>query len=103
MNHILEKYDVKGYTKTKLTEVTKEAFKVEREDGSVEELDYDLAFVCLGMQAINEPVAELKAFAEKQGKHFLNIGDSARPRKIIDGVFEGRQIVAYLEMMDLLK
>ena len=103
MNHILEKYEVKGYTKTKLTEVTKEAFTVEREDGSEENLDYDLAFVCLGMQAINEPVAEIKAFAEKQDKHFLNIGDSARPRKIIDGVFEGRQIVAYLDMMDLLK
>ena len=103
MNHILEKYGVKGYTKTKLTEVTKEVFKVEREDGSVENLVYDLAFVCLGMQAINEPVAEIKAFAEEQGKYFLNIGDSERPRKIIDGVFEGRQIVAYLDMMDLLK
>ena len=85
---LIEKYDVLELTNTALLEVKDNLFIVRR-DGKEEELEFDYGFVCLGMRA-NAPVLEsLRENFDSSKVEIVNIGDSVRARRIIEGVQEG--------------
>lgn len=89
---LIEKHDVLELTNTALLEVKDNSFIVRR-DGKEEELEFDYGFVCLGMRA-NAPVLEsLRENFDSSKVEIVNIGDSVRARRIIEGVQEGRNIL----------
>lgn len=94
---LMEKHQVKQYTDTTLLEVKEQAFLVRMPDGREEELAFDYGFVCLGMKA-HCPIYDqvLEAFGDSDVE-ILNIGDSLRARRIIEGTEEGRNILTVLE------
>ena len=94
---LMKKYGVRQMTNTALKEVKANSFLVETKDG-MEELDFDYGFVCLGMKA-NAPVLNdiKEAFEEDGNVEIVNIGDSVRARRIIEGTDEGRNILNTLE------
>lgn len=94
---LMEKHQVKRYTDTTLLEVKEQAFLVRMPDGREEELAFDYGFVCLGMKA-HCPIYDqvLEAFGDSDVE-ILNIGDSLRARRIIEGTEEGRNILTVLE------
>ena len=99
---LLNKHNVKQLTNTKLLEVKDNSFLVEYADGSLDELEFDYGFVCLGMKS-NNPV--LKALEEEYSDtniEIISIGDSIRARRIIEGVEEGRNIINTLTKHDYL-
>lgn len=100
-NALMKKYQVNQMTETALTEVTASSFFVKQE-GEVRELPFDYGFVCLGMRA-NAPVINelLDAYSDTETE-IINIGDSVRARRIIDGVQEGHNILSVLEQKDFL-
>nr|WP_303325300.1 FAD-dependent oxidoreductase [Actinomyces radicidentis] len=95
INHVIEEYGVKVMTETDLVEVRDDSFLVS-EWGDEHELPFDLGFVCLGMKANANGVAELTQHFTEQGVEVLNIGDSRAARRIIDGTREARNIVVTL-------
>ena len=95
INHVIEEYGVKVMTETDLVEVRDDSFLVS-EWGDEHELPFDLGFVCLGMKANANGVAELTQHFTEQGVEVLNIGDSRAARRIIDGTREARDIVVTL-------
>lgn len=93
---LMKKYDVQQHVNTKLLEVKEDTFLVETPEGTQKSLDFDYGFVCLGMRAHN-PL--LDALEEKYGDtdvEVMNIGDSKRARRIIEGTEEGRNILNVL-------
>ena len=94
---LMEKYHVRQMTNTALKEVRPDSFLVETKEGP-EVLDFDYGFVCLGMKA-NAPVLKEieEAFADDNDIEIVNIGDSVRARRIIEGTDEGRNILNTLE------
>ncbi|QAA34262.1 FAD-dependent oxidoreductase [Clostridium manihotivorum] len=96
MMAIIEKNKVQVHTSTALTEVASDHFKVKKDD-VIENLDFDYGFVCLGMRPENPILDDLKKYFDDKNIEILNIGDSARTRKIIDGIAEGRDIILTLE------
>lgn len=94
---LLNKKDVKKYTETSLTEVKSDRFIVETSNKEIKELKFDYGFVCLGMQSNMEILEELEKNFEAKGVKVLNIGDSVRPRKILEGVSEGRDLVDFIK------
>lgn len=98
---MLETHQVNVLTSTALQEVHKDHFIVKRND-KLETLDFDFGFVCLGMRAYAPIYQDIcKAFADTDVE-IINIGDSVRARRIIDGVAEGRNILMALQMKDFL-
>ena len=94
---LMKKHQVRQLVNTKLLEVKPEAFVVETPSGEQEELVFDYGFVCLGMKA-NAPV--LDKLNEEFGDtdvEIVNIGDSVRARRIIEGTEEGRNILNVLD------
>ena len=68
--------------------------------GKTEELGFDLGFICLGMKAHAPLWDELSAAFSDGGTELLNIGDSRRAARIIEGVDAGRhQTLAALERL----
>ena len=62
-------------------------------DGKEEELPFDYGFVCLGMRA-NAPIwNDIQEAFVGEDVEVLNIGDSVRARRIIDGTDAGRHMV----------
>ena len=98
---LFSKYNVQQYTKTALLSVNSQSFMVKRE-GREEELCFDYGFVCLGMKAFNPLIEELKKNFDSREVEIYNVGDSARARRIIDGTFEGRNILSVLEKRNFL-
>jgi 2,4-dienoyl-CoA reductase-like NADH-dependent reductase (Old Yellow Enzyme family)/thioredoxin reductase len=96
MMDIIKKNKVQVHTSTALTEVASDHFKVKKND-VIENLDFDYGFVCLGMRPENPILDDLKNYFSEKNIEILNIGDSARTRKIIDGIAEGRDIILTLE------
>lgn len=80
-----------------------ESFLVENPDGSLEEIGFDYGFICLGMRSKDEHLKEINEYARENAIEIVNIGDSDRVRRIIDGVREGRNIVRKLETMGKIK
>ena len=98
---LIEKHDVLELTNTALSEVKDNSFIVRR-DGKEEELEFDYGFVCLGMRA-NAPVLEsLRENFDSSKVEIVNIGDSVRARRIIEGVQEGRNILNTLRKRNYL-
>lgn len=98
---LMEQYKVNQMTETALTEVKESSFLVKK-DGADLELPFDYGFVCLGMRANAPIIAELHNIYDSTDIEILNIGDSVRARRIIDGIQEGRNILSVLERHDLL-
>lgn len=98
----LEKHHVTQMTQTALLEVKKDCFMVKTPEGETQELLFDYGFVCLGMRS-NTPILHdlLDAFSDTNVE-ILNIGDSKRARRIIEGTEEGRNILNVLAKHDYL-
>lgn len=92
---LMDKYHVRQMPNTALKEVRDDSFLVENPEGK-ETLNFDYGFVCLGMKANTPVLAELQnAFGDEI--EVINIGDSVRARRIIEGTDEGRNILNTLE------
>lgn len=102
MLEVVHSHDVDVRRSTSLLEVHDDAVTLEGPDGTVEDVPADYIFICLGMRAVPGPVAALTDHYRLTGVPVLNIGDSVRARKIIDGVREGRAILRTLEDIDAL-
>lgn len=99
---LMDKYGVKQRPNTALQEVKADAFTVKNSDGSIEDLPFDYGFVCLGMRA-NAPILDaVRKEFEDDDVEILNIGDSVRARRIIEGTEEGRNILNTLVKRDYL-
>lgn len=93
---LMAKYGVRQMTNTALQEVKEDAFVV-KANGEEEVLPFDYGFVCLGMRAETPVLQPLKdAFADTDVE-IVNIGDSVRARRIMEGTDEGRNILCTLE------
>lgn len=93
---LMEQYGVKQMPNTALMEVKDNSFLVKTEEGE-KELPFDYGFVCLGMKA-NAPVLQdiEDTFGDNSNIEIMNIGDSVRARRIIEGTQEGRNILNVL-------
>lgn len=101
VTNMLEKHNVNVLTNTALKEVKAESFIVEK-DGKQETLTFDYGFVCLGMRNYAPIYESLKNEYQDSDVEIVNIGDSVRARRIIDGVAEGRNILNVLRRRDYL-
>lgn len=102
MNECMDKYGVAQYVNTSLRKVNSASAVVLR-DGVEEELPFDLCFVCLGMKS-HAPLwdAIVEGF-DGEDAEVINIGDSVRARRIIEGTDEGRHMVlAALDRLEFL-
>ena len=93
---IFLRYDVKELTSTALTEVKDSSFMVKKPNGEMEEVHFDIGAVCLGMRSKSPILSELNDTFEDSDVEMVNVGDSVRARRIIDGVGEGRNILNIL-------
>lgn len=100
-NSTMKKYNVNQLTNTSLLEVKSDSFYVELENGENKDLFFDYGFVCLGMKSNNPILDELKNCFDDEVE-ILNIGDSFRARRIIEGVFEGRNILNTLSNLNYM-
>ncbi len=97
MKEIIEKYHVTELPRTALTSVSKDSFTVKTPEGELKEYAFDYGFVCLGMKSKSPVLKELEeAFAGDEKVEILNVGDSVRARRIIEGVAEGHNILKTL-------
>lgn len=99
---LMKKYNVKQYVNTKLLEVKENSFLVETPDGNKTELTFDYGFVCLGMRAHNPLLNALEEEFSTTNVEIINIGDSKRARRIIEGTEEGRNILNTLDKLNYL-
>lgn len=88
---MLKKKEVRAMTSTSLLEVKDNSFLVEN-DGKHEDIDFDFGFVCLGMRGIATLLPEIQKYFEETNTEIINIGDSVRARRIIEGTAEGRNL-----------
>lgn len=93
---LVKEKEVDVRVETSLLEVTENSFKVNK-DGIDEEIKFDYGFVCLGMRSYSPLFADLQAQFKDKNVEVLNIGDSVRARRIIEGVQEGRNIIDTLK------
>ena len=88
---MLKEKNVRQMTSTSLLEVKDNSFLVEV-DGNNEEIDFDFGFVCLGMRGIATLLPDLEEEFKDSNVEIMNIGDSVRARRIIEGTTEGRNL-----------
>lgn len=99
---LMDKFGVNQCPNTALLEVRSDSFLVKNPQGQEVEMPFDYGFVCLGMKA-NAPIIEqIRSEFEDQAVEIMNIGDSVRARRIIEGTEEGRNILNILEKHDYL-
>ena len=98
---MMKKHNVHQLTKTALLEVKDSSFLV-KGDGEPYELPFEYGFVCLGMRAQGQLYQSLAEEFSSEDVEFMNIGDSQRARRIIDGTQEGRNILTILEQRGYL-
>ena len=101
-NAKMAKYGVKQRTNTALQEVQNDRFIVKNPEGEIEELPFDYGFICLGMRANTPVFGELEEAFSDTNVEIVNIGDSKRARRIIEGTEEGRNILNILARHDFL-
>ena len=87
-------------TSTALQQVHSDHFVVKRND-QIEKLAFDEGFVCLGMRSY-APIMESLKQSFGNDIELINIGDSVRARRIIDGVAEGRNIINVLRKREFI-
>ncbi|MGO3779605.1 MAG: FAD-dependent oxidoreductase [Enterococcus viikkiensis] len=100
MMEIVTDYQVGVHTSTKLMEVQKDRFIVEDSTGKIEELPFDLGFICLGMRANAPLIPEHASYAQQNDVTLLNIGDSKVARRIMEGTREARDIVKVIKNLE---
>ncbi len=100
--NLMEKHGVKQLTNTALLEVKESSFLVKNPDGSEEELPFDYGFVCLGMRANNPILKQLQDSFDTGTTEIMNVGDSVRARRIIEGTEEGRNILNVLDKRNFI-
>lgn len=95
---LMKKYDVHQRPSTALQEVKPDCFVVKNPNGEIEEVPFDYGCICMGLKS-NNPVLDMlnEEFGEDGTIEIMNIGDSKRQRRIIDGTEEGRNIIRVLE------
>ena len=98
---MMKKHNVHQLTKTALLEVKDSSFLV-RGEGEPYELPFEYGFVCLGMRAQGQLYQNLTEEFSSEDVEIMNIGDSQRARRIIDGTQEGRNILTILEQKGYL-
>ena len=98
---MMKKHNVHQLTKTALLEVKDSSFLV-KGDGEPYELPFEYGFVCLGMRAQGQLYQSLAEEFSSEDVEIMNIGDSQRARRIIDGTQEGRNILTVLEQKGYL-
>ena len=98
---MMKKHNVHQLTKTALLEVKDSSFLV-KGDGEPYELPFEYGFVCLGMRAQGQLYQSLTEEFSSEDVEIMNIGDSQRARRIIDGTQEGRNILTILEQRGYL-
>ena len=98
---MMKKHNVHQLTKTALLEVKDSSFLV-KGDGEPYELPFEYGFVCLGMRAQGQLYQNLTEEFSSEDVEIMNIGDSQRARRIIDGTQEGRNILTILEQRGYL-
>ena len=98
---MMKKHNVHQLTKTALLEVKDSSFLVKGE-GEPYELPFEYGFVCLGMRAQGQLYQSLTEEFSSEDVEIMNIGDSQRARRIIDGTQEGRNILTVLEQKGYL-
>ena len=98
---MMKKHGVHQLTKTALLEVKDSSFLV-KGDGEPYELPFEYGFVCLGMRAQGQLYQSLTDAFSSEDVEIMNIGDSQRARRIIDGTQEGRNILTVLEQKGYL-
>jgi NADPH-dependent 2,4-dienoyl-CoA reductase/sulfur reductase-like enzyme len=101
--HMMKENNVKQLANTALQTVNDSSFTVRNPEGAVVDINFDYGFVCLGMRSENAEFPKVEAYASEKDVRLLNIGDSARVRRIISGVEEGRNVVKTLEVMGAFK
>lgn len=103
INNTIKKHNVRVMIKTALHSVNDNSFTIKNPEGDIVDMSFDYGFVCLGMRSENTELNEVEKYAAEKGTRLLNIGDSSRVRRIINGVEEGRNIVKSLEVMGAFK
>lgn len=98
----LKKYQVEQMVNTMLQEVRNDRFIVKTPQDEIKELTFDYGFICLGMKASTPVLKELEETFSDTNVEIINIGDSKRARRIIEGTEEGRNILSVLERHDYL-
>ena len=88
----LKKYQVEQMVNTMLQEVRNDRFIVKTPQDEIKELPFDYGFICLGMKASTPVLKELEEIFSDTNVEIINIGDSKRARRIIEGTEEGRKI-----------
>ena len=96
---MMKKHNVHQLTKTALLEVKDSSFLV-KGDGEPYELPFEYGFVCLGMRAQGQLYQSLAEEFSSEDVEIMNIGDSQRARRIIDGTQEGRNILPFSSRED---
>lgn len=92
MMEIARKYGVHMHVQTKLIEVGANYFIVEK-NGKEAKISFDLGFVCLGMCGEAPLLNALTEYAVQENIEVVNIGDSKRARRIMEGTREARDMV----------
>ena len=92
MKECMEKHHVTQMVNTALMKVNPHSFLV-KYDGKEEELPFDYGFVCLGMKAYSPIFSAIEEGFAGEDVEVLNIGDSVRARRIIDGTDAGRHMI----------
>lgn len=100
--HVLEDERVQILTNTKLVEVKHNSFIVEHRNQD-KELIFDEGFVCLGMKSFNPLCETLDLHRQNSNTKTMNIGDSKRARKIIDGIREAHNVIEVIHDIDEAK
>lgn len=98
---MLKKKQVDIRVETSLLEIKDNSFIVNK-DGVDEEINFGYGFVCLGMRAYSPLMSELQEKFVRINVEVVNIGDSVRARRIIEGVDEGRHITDTLKRIGVL-
>ena len=103
INTLMKKHGVNQMPNTALKEVFADHFHVETKEGP-KDLYFDYGFICLGMKAQTPVLSGLHEAFDKDGVEIINIGDSMRARRIIEGTSEGRdQVILALTKKGFLK
>jgi len=96
MMEIAHKHGVKIHVDTKLIEVGSDYFLVEQ-NNQQQKLPFDLGFVCLGMRSYAPLLEDLTEYAAANEVEVVNIGDSKRARRIIEGTKEARDLIRVVQ------
>ena len=75
MRETHDKYGVKEYVNTALQEVKENAFTVKLPDGTIQDLEFDYGFNCLGMRSNNPVLPEIQEAFADTNTYVYTIGD----------------------------